>query len=149
MKCFDQAATELDGFLQQIGWPREVIWVNSRHFLVMPPVIVGNDTGRLLLFRPPCEPNLNYARHHFAIAQEAGTLVRMYALARNDDKTYASLESIDEPGQGEGGFFDGVKIMSSANPPEVKAIKSRLGWWLLTRLQSRWERQHDRAIEAA
>jgi hypothetical protein len=120
---FDEAKERLAGLLASAGWPSRIVWLEAAR--------VRQSDRHVSLFRPNSPQPEESAREAFERARQSALAVRVGAVGFIGATTFAVVWPIREFGQGEPMFiWRQTKINMPAEAPVVKAVTSRLKWWL-------------------
>jgi hypothetical protein len=140
----ETGVARLTNLLEDISWPTALVWVSHDQVLCRP--LRGTT-----VFRPV--PDVEAERKAPAVFNEQyGTApeVLFDAVGHDAGRTYALVEAIEEPAQGEAGMFisDGLKISARRDGGGTQVIRSRALWLIRRALHRRWERKTARAVSA-
>lgn len=123
---FDEALTNFRGFLQQNGYPSEVLWVTERDVLV--------TRAWLIYVKVPLPAkNVAEARQVFEIGiREGGVWFNTICASR--DATYCNAWTPSDRSQAERAMMraKALKLSASVNKSEAVAVRSRARWLLLS-----------------
>jgi hypothetical protein len=132
---FETGVARLTNLLEDISWPAAVVWV--RHDQVLYRPFVGTA-----VFRPvPDAEAERQARSVFNERYGKAPGVLFYAVGHDAGRTYALVEAVEEPAQGEAEMFisDGLEISARSDGDRTRVIRSRVLWLVRRALHRRWE----------
>jgi len=140
---FDDAFRRFSGFLAEVDWPQQIIWIEACEVIEFPRFTI-------FVFRPSQSIDLADVRAVFEASYAVVPAVHFHGVAHANGHTFAFIRPIQELAQGEQMFVvDGLKLSVSSAPPRMVVVKSRLHWWWVNRQHRSWQRRLDRALGAA
>lgn len=137
---FDEGKLRLVDLLAQVGWRRQIAWVDHSRITSFPQ--------RVFVYLPHGKFELEHAiRAEYEAALARYPAVRLGAVGIAGGLTLATVWPIRELGQGEEMFIDhGVKVNVPTQKTRVTITRSRLRWWLIRRAYREWIERRDAAL---
>ncbi|MGZ5445136.1 MAG: hypothetical protein ACXW5U_15910 [Thermoanaerobaculia bacterium] len=139
---FETGVIRLVALLEDISWPTALAWVRHNQVLYRP--FLGTA-----IFRPlPDREAEDQARKVFDDRYGKAPGVLFYAVGHDAGRTYALIEAIEEPAQGEEEMFilDGLEIAARSDGDRTRVITSRVSWLVRRALHRRWETKTVRTL---
>ena len=138
---FEDGVRRLEHLLALCGWPERIVWVTPEQVLHFP-------LRATIIFRPePDGAAHTMASQLFERRYGAAPAVSFYAPARDESRTFAFVESIEELADGEDMFVEEqLKIALQGAETRTYVTDSSVRWWVYRRQYERWSRKTAEAL---